>query len=441
MPASLERTPHFPRPNAEFLRLKSRMTSALDTNNVRGLAYMALAVVAVQGAGYMFQLVIAFIFTPVEFGVVRSIDAVLALLVILGSAGMPSLAVKCVAEVDGLEVRGRLLARLILIAGGAGFVVASVACASAAWVVNANTVPYFQRIVWLVPLAACARTTLNYYQGSHQVRRYALLSSSIAGAVLPLALLAASVGGLTGWISARYAAEAVTVVAALAPLASMLRRGPLAPEYSFGRLVRVGGVLSLSLLVRTSLDNLGTLALIIIGVPTSEIGYYGVGGLAVLGLLILPACVGNLALPKLARVSRDPEMLRQTFGRTVWTCVALTLPLSVAGIAVTPALVRHGLPAYAASIPVIQVLLLATLPRALTMASGTLLVAVDRVHTTLLVNLLCLSVGAVLMLALTPPFGIAGTACAAVGVEAISATIYGFQARRALAVPRDRTLS
>jgi O-antigen/teichoic acid export membrane protein len=417
------------------------MTSALDTNGVRGLAYMALAVVAVRGAGYVFQLVIAFIFTPVEFGVVRSIDAVLALLVILGSAGMPSLAVKCVAEVDGREVRGRLLARLLLIAAGAGFVAASVACASAAWVVNANTVPYFQRIVWLVPLAACARTALNYYQGSHQVRRYAVLSGSIAGAVLPLGLLAASVGGLTGWISARYAAEAVTVAAALAPLAAMLRRGPLAPEYSFGRLVRVGGVLSLSLLVRTSLDNLGTLALIIMGVPTTEIGYYGVGNLAVLGLLILPACVGNLALPKLARVSRDPEMLRQTFGRTVWTCVALTLPLSVAVIAVTPALVRHALPAYAASIPVIQVLLLSTLPRALIMASGTLLVAVDRGYTTLLFNLLSLSVGAVLMLALTPPFGIVGTACAAVGVEAMSATIYGFQARRTLAMPRDRTLS
>jgi hypothetical protein len=108
-----------------------------------------------------------------------------------------------------------------------------------------------------------------------------MLSASVAVGVLPLALVAVSVGGLGGWIWARYGAEAVTLAVALSPLAAVLRgTGRLAPAYSFWRLTRVGFVLSLSLVARTSLDNLGTLALIAVGAPTTQIGYYGIGTVA-----------------------------------------------------------------------------------------------------------------------------------------------------------------
>jgi O-antigen/teichoic acid export membrane protein len=395
---------------------------------------MALAVVAVQGTASLFQLAIAVLLSPAEFGVVRSVDAVLGLFVILGSMGMPSLAVKCLAEVDDVEERGSLLVRLILIASGAGLVAASVAWVFASSLTNVSAVAYLQRLVWIVPLVACARTALNYYQGTHQIRRYSMLSASVAVGVLPLALVAVSVGGLGGWIWARYGAEAVTLAVALLPLAAVLRgTGRLALAYSFWRLTRVGFVLSLSLVARTSLDNLGTLALIAVGAPTTQIGYYGIGVLAVMGLLILPACIGNIALPRLVRSLSDPRMLRRTFYRTVSMNLALALPLSAVGIASAPWLVRHFFPSYVASIPIIQVLLVAVFARAMTTASGALLVAVDRGDATLIANLLILSAGGALMLYFAPIFGVVGVACTTVGVEFASAMVYALMAERALA--------
>jgi O-antigen/teichoic acid export membrane protein len=396
-----------------------------------------VAVVAVQGAAYIFQVIVAALLLPEDFGVVRSVDAVLALLVILGSIGMPSLAVKCLAEVDDVEQRGALLVRLILIAAGTSLGVASAAWIFAPSLVSGTAVFYLQRLVWIIPLAACARTTLNYYQGTRQIPVYSVLSASVATAVLPLALLAVAVGGLSGWIWARYGTEAATLVVALLPVAGALRgRGRLGAVYSFRRLTRVGGVLGLSLLTRTGLDSLGTLALIAIGTSTTQIGYYGVGVLAVMGLLILPSCVGSIALPRFARAFSDPATLRSTFYRTVGVCLMLTLPLSALGIVSAPLLVLHFFPSYGASIPIIQILLMTVWARAVTMASGTFLVAADQGDATLIVNLLILSAGAIAMLSITPHFGIAGAAYTTVGVEFASAVIYVLLAARTLTARR-----
>lgn len=407
---------------------------------VRGLAYMALALVAVQGTAYLFQLMIAVLLSPEEFGIVRSVDAVLSLFVIIGSAGMPSLAMKCVAAVDDIEGRGRLLKRLLVIAAGTSLVTSWAAYALASWLADVNAVPYLQRLVWIIPVAACARTTLNYYQGAREIRRYSVLTTSVACGMFLPSLVAVSTGGLGGWIWARYGAEATTLAAALLPLANLLRgMGRLAPAYSPWRLARVGSVLSLSLLTRTSLDNLGTLALIAVGAQTSQIGYYGIGVLVVLGLLILPACVGNVALPKLVRNLSNPETLRATFYQTMRMSLVLTLPPSILGIAIGPSVVWHFFPTYIESIPVIQALLVTVSARALTMVSGTLLVALDQGDVTLVANVLLLSVGAVLMLYLTPSFGIVGAAWATVGVEATSAFVYGFLAKRELSRCRTST--
>jgi len=409
-----------------------------ETGAVRSLAYMMLAVVAVQGAAYIFQVIVAALLSPADFGLVRSVDAVLALLVIVGSIGMPSLSVKCLAEVDDVGQRGALLMRLILIAAATGLSVASAAWILAPWLVGGTAVFYLEHLVWIVPLAACARTTLNYYQGTRQIPVYAALSASMAIAVLPLALLAVAVGGLSGWVWARYGTEAATLVVALVPLAGVLRsRGQLAAVYSFHRLTRVGGVLGLSLLARTSLDSLGTLALIAIGTPTTQIGYYGVGVLAVMGLLILPACVGNIALPRLARAFRDPTALRSAFYRTVSVCLVLTLPLSALGIISAPLLVQHLIPSYGASIPIIQILLMTVWARAVTMVSGTLLVAADQGDATLIANLVILAAGVAAMLSVAPHFDVVGVAYTTVGVEFASAIIYGLLAARTLnACPR-----
>jgi len=425
------------RPGIEQSPPRGQPAITREWGTVRSLAYLMVAVVAVQGAAHIFQVIVAALLLPEQFGVVRSVDAVLALLVILGSIGMPSLAVKCLAEVDDVEQRGALLTRLILIAAGTSLGLASAASVFAPLLVSGTAVFYLQRLVWIIPLAACARTTLNYYQGTRQISVYSVLSASVATAVLPLALLAVAVGGLNGWIWARYGTEAATLVVALWSVAGVLRRsGRLSAVYSFRRLTRVGGVLALSLLTRTGLDSLGTLALIVIGTPTTQIGYYGVGVLAVMGLLIIPSCVGSIALPRLARAFSDPATLRSMFYRTVGVCLVSTLPLSALGIVSAPLLLPHFLPSYDASVPIIQILLTTVWARAVTMASGTFLVAADQGDSTLIVNLAVLAAGAIAMLSITPRFGIAGAAYTTVGVEFASAVIYLLLAARALIAPR-----
>ena len=405
--------------------------------SLRGLGYLALAVVAVQGTAYLFQLLVAALLSPSEFGVVRSVDAVLSLFLIVGSAGMPSLAVKCVAELGDRERRGRLLGRLLGIAAGAGLISASLAYVLAPWLGDVSAAAYLQRLAWIIPVAACARTALNYYQGAGAIHHYSVLTVSVAfGAFLP-SLLAVWMSGLSGWIWARYGLETLTLSAALLPLAKILRGSVrLAAAYSRRRLTRLGSVLSLSLLTRTSLDNLGTLALVASGAHSSQIGYYGIGVLVVLALLILPACVGSMALPELVQRVGKPTMLRATFVRSRRMALLLTLPVSVLAIAIGPWVVRHFFPAYIPSIPVIQTLLATVPARAMTTVSGTLLVALDRGGVTLVTNAVILSLGAVLMLALTPSFGIIGAAWATVGVEATSAVLYGLLANRQLSESR-----
>jgi O-antigen/teichoic acid export membrane protein len=282
----------------------------------------------------------------------------------------------------------------------------------------------------LILLAAGARTALNYYQGCRQIRRDSLISASVACGVLPLSFVAVSVGGIDGWIWARYGSEAVALAVTLVPIAGLLRPRRLPSVYSPWRLARVGSVLSLSLLLRTSLDNLGTLALVAVGAPVSQIGYYGIGVVVMLGLLILPACIGSLALPRFVHDLTNPDALRATFSRLVRLCLVVTLPLSVLGMVTFPPLIRFLFPAYIASVPVIEALLVTVPARALTMMSGTLLVALDQGHATLVANVLLLSVGAVLMLSLVPRFGIMAAAWSTVGVELASVLVYGLLAKR-----------
>jgi O-antigen/teichoic acid export membrane protein len=405
---------------------------SLDLCSLRGLAYMVSAIVAVQGAAYVFQLMIAFLLGPAQFGVVRSLEAVLGLFMVVGSLGMPSLAVRYVAEIEDYGARGRLLTRLLLIAAGSGLLVSSLVYTFASQLADQNAVPYLRRLVWVTLFAACARTALNYYQGCRQIRRYSLISTSIACGVLPLSFVAVTVGGIDGWICARYGTEAVALAATLAPIARLLRAGRLPSTYSPWRLARVGSVLSMSLLVRTSLDNLGTLTLVAVGAPAAQIGYYGIGVIAMLGFLILPACIGSLALPRFVQDLTNPEALRATFSRLVRLCLVVTLPLLVLGMVSLPPLIRLLFPAYIASVPVVETLLVSVPARALTTMSGTLLVALDLGHATLFANLLLLSAGVVLMLLLVPPFGIAAAAWATVGIELVSMFVYGLLAKRGL---------
>ena len=65
-----------------------------------GFLHLLVSVFLVQGLTYLSQLVIAALMGPADFGVVRSTEVILSLLTQIGTIGMPTMAVKAIAEIN-----------------------------------------------------------------------------------------------------------------------------------------------------------------------------------------------------------------------------------------------------------------------------------------------------------------------------------------------------
>src|SRR5207249_6338555 len=74
-----------------------------------GFPHLLASLFFVQGLTYLSQLIIASLMGPANFGVVRSTEVTLSLLTLIGAIGMPSIAVKSIAELDNPLLRGVLL--------------------------------------------------------------------------------------------------------------------------------------------------------------------------------------------------------------------------------------------------------------------------------------------------------------------------------------------
>src|SRR4051812_39195904 len=109
------------------------MISALRRNVSRsftiGLPHYLVSILAVQGTAYAAQFVMARVLGPHDFGIARSVEAVVAIALVFGAAGMPSLAIKSVAEAGDAGARGRVLVRLLGLAIACGIGTAAVVAA------------------------------------------------------------------------------------------------------------------------------------------------------------------------------------------------------------------------------------------------------------------------------------------------------------------------
>lgn len=390
-----------------------------------GLVHLVASVFFLQGMTYLAQVAAARLLTPSDFGIIRTTESVIAILLILGSCGMPSLAVKCVAECKDAKIRARLTGKLLQTCLYFAVGVAVLSGIFFTWVTPARYPTQLRSLVWVIIFTSLSRVCYNYYQGIKEVRGISLVVIGLSAISLSIILGAVWSFGIRGWVLGRYAAEALFLTVGFLSLGSRVAfRGPLPEVYGMPKLVSTGSVLSGSLLIRTALDNLPLLSLSALSRSPEETGYYGLGSIVVLGALILPGGVSNLALPRFAERRESKNANVELFLRVSALSLAGMAAVALCGILITPLFVTRLFARYRAAIPIIQILMLSLPLRALTTLSGTLFLAYDRNAITLLMNAALFVVALKSYAFAIPTQGVEGLAWASVLLELLSSILY-----------------
>lgn len=391
-----------------------------------GLLHLLLSIFFVQGMVYLVQFVIARLIDPVGFGIVRSVEAVIGIAVVLGSAGMPTLAVKAIAEISDPAVRKRLLGRLVRITAVVSVTVAVFMALIGSWFVVPGAYPYLKAMIWVIALTTASRTIMNYFQGISQFQKMSIMNACLAA--ISCAALAAMVvvSGLRGWLAGRYLGEVLFLAGGAALIWGKIQfSGEVPAAYSFRRLVPMGVTISLSLVVRVTIDNIGLFVLGYTRQSPEAAGLFGLSLLIITGAGILHGGIVSVTLPRMVekmQVSR-PDAWR-FYVRVLKWMLALTLLIAVTVIVASPSISFIFGGNYAPAAPVLAILSLCIPLRAVTALTGALLLTSDGVNVTLWINLVCLVFSALILPLAVKSYGINGLAWGALVVEGLCASLY-----------------
>jgi O-antigen/teichoic acid export membrane protein len=398
-----------------------------------GLPHYLLSVLAIQGTAYATQFVLARMLGPRDFGIVRSVEAVIAIALVFGAAGMPSLAIKSIAEAGDAGARGRVLLRLLTLAVLVSLVTAAVVAVLDQLLFDPLTASYTRRLIWVVPISAIARTALNYHQGVKSVHRVSIVAAAMSVVSLLATVALVARWAMPGWVLARYVAETLLAGTMLWTVRHVLRGRTVAgPDFAHGALLHLGLAIAASLLVRTGIDNIGVLGMGMTGVPKSDVGYFAIAALMASALLLVPGALANLSLPAVIESLHSRRTAERTSARLLAAAMALSLPPVVVLLWLATPLARLLAPAYLPGVPIIRVLLLAVPLRVVTSIAGGVLLATGRVHSTLVMNLLTLATGAIALTLWIPREAAMGAAYATVLMEGVSTLCYTAWSVRAL---------
>jgi O-antigen/teichoic acid export membrane protein len=389
-----------------------------------GLPHLVLSSLSVQGVAYLSQIALAALVQPDEFGIVRSVEACLGLLILGGSLGMPTLTVRMIADSPDPELRGRILGRSLVLAAVATTVGGLIVCV-AGMRRGDSLGRYLAALVLVAAIGSASRVCIAYYQGVRQVKDVSFLTAAMA--LVSLVLLVGPVArwGLAGWALGRYVGELLLLSSLLVSLRRVIRfAGPAPLEPALGHLLRTGSVVAVSLCLRYAVDAAGLLALGAALPATPGLGHFGLGTLAVSALLIVPGGVGTLLLPRMVEARHVPGEAVRLLSSQVLLGLLLTLPLSLFVAAMTPLLLHYFLPAYRGGESIVQTLLFVAPCRALTGAAGNLLLAHSCFRFPLFANSLALATLGSVSLVVARPHGPLAVAWASLGVEAATAAVF-----------------
>lgn len=292
----------------------------------------------VQGAVLISQFLIAPFVEPAMVGMVRSLETVIALVVLAGSLGMQSIVIRDVAACTRPAEQAAVFAKVITLV-----CVTSLVVMLGIWLFDrldaADQISmYVSMSCGLVLLTNLLRMATGFAQGARAMRTICigLLLTSGLGVLAHVALT--RLYGIQGWVVARYLTEFCCLLVVCWQLRSHLKPAWGRQHVRLGELAafaRSGAIINLGLFARLLVTSLPMLMLSWLYAGTDDVGMFGLAILMqTLGLLPL-AIIAQKAVPDLVNELGDREGLRRKYrnllkSMALVSLVAMLLTMSAA---------------------------------------------------------------------------------------------------------------
>lgn len=280
------------------------------------LLQLFIITACIQGGVIISQFLIAPWVDPSVVGVVRSLETVIALVVLAGSLGMQSIAIRDTAAGGSFSERGDVLRQVFILVGIASAIVIFGIYIAHKFVLSSAISSYVFTTCGLVLLTNLLRVTTGFAQGAKAISEIYFLLMLVTGVGIVLHVVLTKLYGVEGWMLARYLGEFFCLAAVWWKLRKYVFQALNFRKVNVPVVLataRSGVTINASLFVRLLVDSLPVLMLTAFHVRTEEIGFFGIAILSlVLGLLPL-AIIAQRALPELVETLGDKDAIRKKF--------------------------------------------------------------------------------------------------------------------------------
>jgi len=354
------------------------------------LLQLIIITACIQGGVIISQFLITPWVDPSIVGTVRSLETIIALVVLAGSVGMQGIAIRDTAASHCVDRQNEVLRQVfLLVIIASSFVIAGVYVAHK-FVLTSVISSYVFTTCGLVLLTNLLRVTTGFAQGAKAIREIYFALMLVTGVGIVLHVVLTKFYGIEGWMIARYIGELLCLAAVWWQLRShifMALNFRLVNRRELMTTAKSGVIINASLFVRLLVDSLPVLMLTAYHVRTDEIGFFGIALLSlILGLLPL-TIIAQRAIPELVEVVDNKAVLRERY--YVFFKSMLRISSSVALALILLSLVWLMFVGGVYKQTAIYVLVLAlTLPlKAIALTSGTMLLALRVFSLSLKVNI------------------------------------------------------
>lgn len=355
------------------------------------LLQLFIVTACIQGGVIISQFLIAPFVEPSVVGVVRSLETIMALVILAGSLGMQSIAIRDTAACDNLSMQQTVLRQVYVLVGITSVVVMLGIFLAHEFVLTTAISSYVFLTCGLVLITNLLRVTTGFAQGAKVIKEIYLALMFVTGAGVLLHVALTWQYGIQGWIAARYVTEALCLMAVWWRLRSYV--GPAMQLFNVrrGALTATAGsglTINASLFVRLLVDSLPVLMLTALHVRTEEIGFFGLANLSlVLGILPL-AIIAQRAIPDLVEVLHAPEELSAKFKALLKSMVLVSSIMAVALVITAVGWLWLIGGQYEMAAKYVAAIALSLPLKAVVLACGTMLVALRVFDLSLKVNII-----------------------------------------------------
>lgn len=287
--------------------------------------------ICIQGEVIACQFLAAFILAPSEIGVIRSLEAALSLIVMIGGCGAQALAIRDVARQQCLVSQLKTLRDIYLVAVLGSIIM--IFCFVFVYYVQHITPIYsfLPLMLGLVFLTNAVRATSGFFQGVQKVDKIYLFQFVITFIAIFIQLTFTHQWRELGWVIGRYLSEALILLAMWAALYKLIGQVPWGSRIdwaSLTKLMRDGFAVNVANIIRLLIDNLPIFLLIAFKIPNNQIGFLGLALLANTAATLPMAVASQRILPIMFHHNQEPQIVR----KLTKEIIRLNFKLSLVGL-------------------------------------------------------------------------------------------------------------